>query len=91
MELGKVRAELAELIDARDRTIFDPAAIEGMTSELRAVNEELCTIRERTRECEQGGDFGPEFVELARSAYEHEERRVAIRRRIDERLESQIS
>jgi hypothetical protein len=89
-ELSEVRGELAELIDARDRTILDPAGLEGLTAELRAVHEALWMIEERLRQCERAGDFGAEFVELARSAYEHRGRRSALRRRIDERLRAEI-
>jgi hypothetical protein len=90
LKLANVRAELAVLTEARDRTIFDPAAIDGLTTELRAVNEALWTIADRLRECERSGDFGPEFVELARSACRNNDQRAAIKRRINEQVRSEI-
>ena len=39
---------------------------------------------------EHGDDFGPRFVELARSVYETNDRRAAVTRRINERLGSEI-
>jgi hypothetical protein len=48
------------------------------------------TIEERMRRYEGAADFGAEFAELARAAYEHRGRRAAIRRRIDERLRAEI-
>lgn len=89
-DLGDVRQELAELIDARDRTFLDMASIENLTSELRAVHEALWTIEERIRQCERIGDFGPEFVDLARSMYRDNDRRAALKRRIDARLRSEL-
>jgi hypothetical protein len=89
-ELSEVRGELAELIDARDRTTLAPAGLKGLTAELRAVHDALWTIEERIRHCERTGDFGADVGELARSAYEHRGRRSALRRRIDERLRAEI-
>jgi hypothetical protein len=57
---------------------------------LRGVNEALWTVEDQIRHCERTGDFGPDVGELARSAYKHRERRAAIRRRIDERLRSEL-
>jgi hypothetical protein len=90
LKLSHIRAELAGLIAARDHAIFDPAGIADMAAELRGVNEALWTIANRLRECEQSGDFGSEFVELSRSMYKTNDRRAAIKRRINERLRSEI-
>ena len=38
----------------------------------------------------QADDFGPEFVALARSRSQEDDRRAEIRRRIDERLGSAV-
>jgi hypothetical protein len=81
---------LAALTVARDRSIFDRQGVAGLTAELRAVNEALWTIEDRIRECERAGDFGPEFVAPARSVYRTNDHRVAIKRRINQRLGSEI-
>ena len=90
LKLSNIRAELAALIAAREHAIFDPAAIADMAAELRGVNEALWTVAERLRECERSGDFGSEFVELSRSMYKDNDRRAAIKRRINERLRAEI-
>ena len=41
-----------------------------------------------TREHERRGDFGPAFVELARSVYVTNDRRAAVKQRINEHLGS---
>ena len=89
VELKEARTELAALIAARERSLFDPTEVADLTAELRDVNEALWTTAERIRECERAGDFGAEFVELARSMSRNNERRAAIQRRINERLISQ--
>jgi hypothetical protein len=47
-------------------------------------------IEDDIRSCGREGDFGDRFVELARSVYENNDRRAAVKRRINERLGSEI-
>jgi hypothetical protein len=54
------------------------------------INESLWRIEDEIRACERAGDFGPHFIELARSVYETNDRRAAVKRRINERLGSEI-
>ncbi len=62
----------------------------GLRGELRQVNERLWTIEDDIRDCERRGDFGPAFIDLARSVYRQNDRRAAIKRRINESLGSEI-
>jgi hypothetical protein len=89
-KLRNIQSELAALTQARDQSIFDREGIAALTAELRSVNEALWSIEDAIRECEQAGDFGPRFIELARSVYQNNDHRAAIKRRINERLGSQI-
>ncbi len=89
-KLRNVRAELETLRSARDRTIVPSEDLAALTAELRAVNEALWAVEDDLRECERVGDFGPRFVELARSVYKKNDHRAAIKRRINERLGSRI-
>jgi hypothetical protein len=90
VKVGHVRAELASMIAARDRSIFIREGVADLTVELKAINEALWGIEDAIRECERSGDFGPRFVGLARSVYHNNDRRAEIKRRINERLGSQI-
>ena len=65
-------------------TVLCDAALDALVGELQAVNEELWDIEDDIRACEGQGDFGPRFVELARSVYLTNDRRSAIKRRINE-------
>jgi len=89
-KLRNVRTELGTLRAARDRTIVPSEAMASLTAELRSVNEALWSIEDAIRECEHAGDFGSRFIELARSVYKTNDHRAALKRRINERLGSQI-
>ena len=89
-KLGHVRAELAALCEARDRSIFDGEGLAALVAELKLINESLWRIEDEIRYCEREGDFGHRFIDLARSVYETNDRRAAVKRRINERLGSEI-
>jgi hypothetical protein len=57
--------------------------IEFLTDQLAAVNVRLWTIEDAIRGCEREGDFGPRFIELARSVYRENDTRAAIKRAIN--------
>src|SRR5829696_3064374 len=59
------------------------AALAEPIARLRAVNQELWEIEDSIRECEAAGDFGARFVQLARSVYQKNDRRAAIKREIN--------
>jgi hypothetical protein len=51
--------------------------------ELKEVNVALWRIEDALRDHERRQDFGPAFVELARSVYVNNDRRSALKRQID--------
>ena len=53
---------------------------------MKAVNEVLWDAEDALRACEREGDFGPRFVELARSVYRKNDERAALKRRVNELL-----
>jgi tetratricopeptide (TPR) repeat protein len=81
-----VQGELAALQRAREDWIVPSEALSRLTAELRAVNEALWDSEDRLRLCEQRGDFGTEFIELARSIYRQNDRRSALKQKINELL-----
>ncbi len=89
-KLANVRAELATLTAARDRAIRASAALDELTSELKRVNEALWEIEDEIRVCERQADFGPRFIELARSVYHQNDQRAAVKRRINDLLGSRL-
>jgi Flp pilus assembly protein TadD len=89
-KLRNVRAELEALEAARDRTIAPSEDLDRLTADLRGVNEALWGIEDDIRTCEHAGDFGPQFIELARSVYRHNDHRAALKRQINVLLGSGI-
>jgi len=89
-KLRNVQVELATLEEARGKTILPSATLDRLTADLRAVNEALWEIEDDIRQCERAGDFGPRFIELARSVYRQNDRRGALKREINDLLGSKI-
>jgi hypothetical protein len=85
-----VLTELASLNEARQRSIFDHEG--GGGPDRRVECDQRCPLADRGRDpgAEKAADFGPRFVELARSVYQTNDRRAAVKRRINERLGSAI-
>jgi hypothetical protein len=84
-----VRTELAALVAARETLEPSPRLAE-LVAQLKAVNEALWDIEDAIRLCERDGDFGPRFIELARSVYHTNDRRAALKRAINELLSSSL-
>ncbi|MGO8738752.1 DUF6165 family protein [Rhodoblastus sp.] len=59
------------------------AEIVGLRGDLEAVNRELWRIEDEIRDKERAGDFGAEFIALARAVYKTNDRRSEIKRRIN--------
>jgi hypothetical protein len=76
-----VRQELAALRHALAglKLAIDPELVEA----LQQTNERLWRIEDDIREQERRQDFGERFVELARSVYQENDRRAALKRRIN--------
>jgi hypothetical protein len=89
-KLRNVRAELAVLRAARDASLPASAALAALAAELKAANETLWGVEDDVRRCEQAGDFGERFVALAQAVYRHNDRRAALKRRINELLGSRL-
>ena len=89
-KLANIRHELGVLEACRDAHIPAESRIEALTGALRSVNEALWDIEDEIRLCEAAGDFGPRFVELARSVYVTNDRRAAVKKEINEALDAAI-
>jgi hypothetical protein len=89
-KVKNVRIELEVLETARDENIPPSPELDGLTAELKTVNEALWEIEDDIRDCEREKDFGPKFIELARAVYRTNDRRAAAKREINELLGSKI-
>jgi Flp pilus assembly protein TadD len=83
---AQVQAELAAVRATAAGAVAETPAVRALRAQLRAVTEALWAVEDALRLCERDGAFGPRFVELARSVYRHNDRRAALKRRVNELL-----
>jgi hypothetical protein len=57
--------------------------IAPLATQLKTLNEALWDIEDRIRDHERAGDFGEDFIALARSVYQTNDRRGAVKRQIN--------
>ncbi|MEC7123288.1 MAG: hypothetical protein VXX13_09885, partial [Pseudomonadota bacterium] len=79
-----------DLLAARWHSLPGTDALNDLVEELTAINGALWQIEDDIRDCERTQDFGPKFIELARSVYKTNDRRAAVKRAINEALGSTI-
>ena len=89
-KLKNVRVELDCLTRSRDEAILGNRQLDALTTQLKEVNEKLWDIEDNIRRCEQQQDFGETFIELARSVYQSNDRRAAIKKQINLLLGSHL-
>jgi hypothetical protein len=91
--------DVAKLANVRDELhLLETtwAAVEGAGDtaaermRLKAVNEALWEIEDAIRLKEKVADFGPGFVELARSVYIRNDERAAVKREVNLKLGSRL-
>ena len=87
---ANVVRELDALTRVRDRTIGTSPALGRLAGDLKAVNAELWRIEDALRDCERRGDFGADFIALARAVYRTNDRRAALKREINTLLGSAL-
>ena len=80
---ANVERELALLQDLRQGRTLSGAGLERLAAELKQTNAALWDIEDAIRRCERQGDFGPAFVELARSVYKENDKRSELKREIN--------
>ncbi|HEX9081554.1 MAG TPA: hypothetical protein VF768_04695 [Holophagaceae bacterium] len=82
-----------------EREVLDPwyrralaarPGVSDLARALRDVNESLWDIEDAIRDCERKKDFGPTFIDLARSVYRHNDRRAALKRELNLLLDSDL-
>ena len=90
-KLANVRIALRHLSRIRDEALSRSDELAGLEESLKAFNEKLWDIEDEIRNCEAAKDFGPRFIELARSVYQTNDKRAAVKKQIDELFGSTIT
>jgi hypothetical protein len=89
-KLQNINAEYSSLNLVLDQ--FQPISpeLEILMAKLLKTNSELWKIEDDIRECERHKDFGPNFVDLARSVYIKNDVRAEIKKHINILMRSEI-
>jgi hypothetical protein len=80
---ANVEIEFAALQSAYEAGVRSSGALLALHAELRRVNARLWEIEDEIRDCERRNDFSEPFVALARSVYQNNDRRSALKREIN--------
>lgn len=89
-KLANVRREQAVLLATADAHLPPSDRLSELWDALYEINARLWVIEDDIRDCERAGDFGPRFVELARSVYRVNDERAAVKKAINLHLGSEI-
>lgn len=89
-KLRNIYVELGVLLAVRARALKPSARLDQLVMDLKRVNEQLWEIEDDIRVHERNQDFGPRFVELARSVYHKNDERAALKRQINNLYGSSI-
>ena len=88
--LANVNKELKLLAAQADAALKTSAELPALKQRLTKVNEALWEIEDKIREKEAGQEFDAGFVALARSVYQNNDERAAIKRQINTLLSSEL-
>lgn len=90
VQLENVRKELAMLSETFFAMVSRTPEFDALFAALSDVNRKLWTVEDAIRLCEKDGDFGKEFVTLARSVYQLNDERARLKREINVLLGSDL-
>ena len=90
VKLHNIERERAALRQIWSNSAYFGGSIEGEERELKSVNAELWEVEERIRIKERRGEFDREFIALARSVYQLNDRRAQVKRAINLKLGSDL-
>jgi len=89
-KLANVQRELDILTQTLTRSLPESPQLTKLSAQLKKTNEALWDVEDNIRLCDKAADFGPRFIELARSVYHHNDIRCALKRQINELLGSDL-
>ena len=89
-KVAHVKNELKVLREAWAEAGFADMTTLDDWAPLLEVNGKLWDVEDEIRECERANDFGPKFIELARSVYRLNDKRAEHKRNISLALGSKL-
>ena len=88
---ANVRIALQHLSRVRDEALSRSDELARLEESLKAFNKKPWDIEDEIRNYEAAKDFGPRFIELARSVYQTNDRRAGVKKQIDELFGSTVT
>lgn len=85
-----IARELSRARAVRSKAVKVSRPLRELTQKLRSINLLLWNTEEELRACERRGRFGRRFVALARTVYQTNDRRAALKRQLDELAGSRL-
>lgn len=89
-KLRNIHAELQTLEAAAGQALAPSPELDGLSADLKKINEDLWRIEDDIRDHERTRDFGPSFIELARAVYLTNDRRTDVKRQINQLVGSRL-
>jgi chaperonin cofactor prefoldin len=89
-KVRNVQVELETLATARNEAVSVSPELDELTAQLKKANQQLWEIEDAIRDCEREKNFGDTFIQLARSVYQTNDRRAALKREINVLLGSHL-
>ena len=89
-KLKNVKYELDVLSKSQRENMTDSDELRLLWNELKEINESLWVIEDDIRDCESKKDFGEEFIRLARAVYITNDKRAAVKKKINLLIGSKI-
>jgi len=90
-KLRNVRRDYDQLLATLDESVPRDPDLVAMRAELKEVNAMIWQVEDDIRAHERKRDFGDGFVALARAVYINNDRRAALKRRINQHLSSALT
>jgi hypothetical protein len=87
---ANVAKEFDVLSEELAKSVRQSSELTQLHSALKQVNETLWVVEDDIRDCERAQDFGPKFIELARSVYRINDRRAELKKEINLLLNSDL-
>lgn len=82
-KLKNVQTELKALNAVAANAFEFDAPLNALVDQLQDINGQLWGIEDDIRDCERAGDFGPEFIRLARAVYVTNDVRAKLKKDIN--------
>lgn len=82
-KLKNINHELSILTATRDRHLANVNGVNDLAEQLKIINENLWDIEDNIRACEARKEYGQIFIELARSVYITNDKRAALKKKIN--------